>query len=324
MKSNSRIGECSLVISTLNEQDSIISLLRSILSQEILPKETIIIDGGSNDLTIERIKQFKERHPDFNIQLYVLQGTIGKCKNFGIKKATTDNILSTDAGCILDKEFIKKFLIYLKKYDVIGGAHIYLPTNLLQRTFSALYSIDWDNVKTLYTFSNRCLAFKKRAWQKIGGYNEQIKRSEDTLICHRWKKTRVRMHLAKDVKVDYYSSRGLLAECRLAFSDVLRDYKLGLTQGVSAYRKLYLASSLFYGTLIFALTGYYSISLVLVVTVLLYMTLRAIRVLKRNNSVLCALYSYPVQIAIDFMRIAGLTSAIVNKWANCIYSLFRI
>ena len=49
----------SLITTILNEEKNIESFLHSIEEQTVLPDEVIIVDGGSKDKTLERIKEYK-------------------------------------------------------------------------------------------------------------------------------------------------------------------------------------------------------------------------------------------------------------------------
>src|SRR3972149_6700460 len=53
----------SLVATVLNESSSIAALLDSILAQERLPDEVVIVDGGSRDGTLEALRSYAGRLP---------------------------------------------------------------------------------------------------------------------------------------------------------------------------------------------------------------------------------------------------------------------
>ena len=49
----------ALISTILNEENTIEDFLNSILNQSILPDEVIIVDGGSSDKTLTRIKKYE-------------------------------------------------------------------------------------------------------------------------------------------------------------------------------------------------------------------------------------------------------------------------
>ena len=65
----------SFITTILNEEKTIISLLTSLTKQTQKPNEVIIVDGGSKDKTIVKIKAFQKKHPQIKIRLSFKKGT---------------------------------------------------------------------------------------------------------------------------------------------------------------------------------------------------------------------------------------------------------
>ena len=79
----------SIITVTLNSQETIRDTLNSILSQNYKNIEHIIIDGGSNDQTLNIIK----RYPNKNKKFYIYKKSgIYQAINYGIKKCSGDYI----------------------------------------------------------------------------------------------------------------------------------------------------------------------------------------------------------------------------------------
>src|SRR3989441_12161884 len=74
----------SVVITVRNEARNIAALLDSLVVQEP-PIEVIVIDSRSEDATRDIVRQYENRY-DF-VHLYILGGTRGAGRNFGLKKA---------------------------------------------------------------------------------------------------------------------------------------------------------------------------------------------------------------------------------------------
>ena len=98
----------SLIITILNEEKTIISLLDSILKQKTIPNEVIIVDGGSDDKSVEFVNNFirslEERRFKLSIKLFLKKGNRSVGRNFAIEKAKHAWIAVTDAGCTLDSK----------------------------------------------------------------------------------------------------------------------------------------------------------------------------------------------------------------------------
>ncbi|NQU95484.1 MAG: glycosyltransferase family 2 protein [Candidatus Omnitrophica bacterium] len=92
----------SIIIRTKNEERWISQCLNAVLSQTYRDFEIIIVDNESQDKTIEKAKQFKERLSDKN-RLKVIECSDylpGKALNMGIEKATGTFIACLSGHCI--------------------------------------------------------------------------------------------------------------------------------------------------------------------------------------------------------------------------------
>ena len=123
-KSYSRINldnqnlDISIVIPVKNEQDSIIDLLTGLLNQTKKPSEIIIIDSGSTDLTLDRIRNFSSKLNLCNISLKVhfnFDGYPGANRNIGVKFACCDLIAFIDAGIVPSPNWLASLWSCMKK-----------------------------------------------------------------------------------------------------------------------------------------------------------------------------------------------------------------
>jgi cellulose synthase/poly-beta-1,6-N-acetylglucosamine synthase-like glycosyltransferase len=176
----------SLVTTCLNEISNIEKFLNSVISQSKLPDELIIVDGGSSDGTIDSITKFKKWYKW--IKLIVSKGVSrGKGRNLAIEKSKNEMIAVADAGCILNKNWLKNLITPFKKgYDVVVG--YYEPFHENDFQFFAGKLLVSKNIEEIARISSRSLAFRKDVWEKTGGYEENVDVGEDTLF--HWKITK--------------------------------------------------------------------------------------------------------------------------------------
>ena len=103
----------SIITTVLNNESFILDCLESVKKQNINKKEIehIIIDGGSNDKTVNIIKKFKKNNKYVKF-FYQKNLSIYEGINFGIKKSKNDHIgiLHSD-----DYYFDKNVLNVIKK-----------------------------------------------------------------------------------------------------------------------------------------------------------------------------------------------------------------
>lgn len=199
----------SLVVTVQNEESTIEALLRSVSVMTHLPDEMIIVDGGSTDKTISVIGSFGQDCPDFPIRILREPGNIAHGRNFGIKEAQYSVIAVTDAGCVLDKHWLERLIAPFDAKDVDVVAGYYTPTGdtFFQKCVGVYMSVmpdvlDVDN----FLPSSRSIAFKKSAWKKVGGYDENLDTAEDLVFASAMKEENLTFVTAQDAIV-YWEQR---------------------------------------------------------------------------------------------------------------------
>jgi glycosyltransferase involved in cell wall biosynthesis len=229
----------SLIITVKNEENTIEECLDSLLSQSRMPDEIIIVDGGSTDKTVETIERYIKN--EVPIKLIVAKGAnIAQGRNIAIENAKHEIIASTDAGCITDKYWLKNLVAkFDDAIDVVSG--VYKP--LTNTTFEGCVGeitcpkVEYLNESTFMP-SSRSVAFRKVAWEEVGGYPEKLSYAEDTVFNLMLKKAGFKFKLAKDAVV-YWRMRSNLREL---FMQYYNYAKWDAIAGVDERRTYYLTS----------------------------------------------------------------------------------
>lgn len=106
----------SVVIPTFNSEITVNDCLFSLYNQTYPPYEVIVVDGGSLDSTIEKIREFR----DIKL-IQTKEDTPGIARNRGVEVANGDLIFFFDSDCIADKRNLEYHLrAYQKRDDIIG------------------------------------------------------------------------------------------------------------------------------------------------------------------------------------------------------------
>lgn len=183
----------SFIATVYNEGASIGGLLESIFSQSKLPDEIIIVDGGSTDNTISEISTFKFPASclDARIRLIFKKGNRSVGRNEAIKNATNEIIVCSDAGCILDKNWVKNIVKPFKNpdVDVVAGYYEGKANTFFQKCLVPYVLVMPDKINVDdFLPASRSMAFKKSIWKKIGKFPEEFSNNEDYVFAKRLKK----------------------------------------------------------------------------------------------------------------------------------------
>lgn len=163
----------TIIIPTLNEENYLPLLLKSIKRQSFKDYEIIIADANSTDKTVE-IAQ------DIGCQI-VNGGLPPKGKNEGARVAKGEMLLFIDADSrILSDDFLEKILQEFKKRNLdIASFLIYPDENKLDKFIYTFYNI-WAKLnQSFLPYATNVILVKKEIHQKIGGFDKEIKLAED-------------------------------------------------------------------------------------------------------------------------------------------------
>jgi len=165
----------SFIATVFNEEKNIKSFIDSLLDQTKKPNEIIIVDGGSDDKTYGILKEYSKRNK--LVKVYQEKGAnIARGRNIAISKAKGEIILVSDAGCILDKDWVKDTLNYFPKEDIVAGSYKGIVKNNFEYFQNLLVIKKVDRPARM---SSRNIAFKKKCWKDVGGYPEKSLTGED-------------------------------------------------------------------------------------------------------------------------------------------------
>src|ERR1700744_4037192 len=103
------INEISIIIPAYNEEKYLPKLLYSISQQDFEGKmEVIVVDGNSEDKTIDVAKSFRKKISNLSILALRKRG-ISYQRNRGAEKAKYKYLLFLDSDMILPQHFLKRF-----------------------------------------------------------------------------------------------------------------------------------------------------------------------------------------------------------------------
>ena len=113
----------SIIIPVYNAEDYIEPCLESIMSQDFLDYEVIVVDDGSTDRSGEICDRFAERDPRFKV-LHKVNGGVSSARNEGIEAAQGEYLMFVDSDDALLPGALKVLSEAAEDHDFVLGGHI--------------------------------------------------------------------------------------------------------------------------------------------------------------------------------------------------------
>ncbi len=209
------IEKISVIIPVLNEEKYIENCLNSLLFQDY-PKENLeilLIDGMSNDATVEIIKKYTNKYSFIKLLLNPKK-TVQYALNIGIENAQGEYIVRMDAHASYAPNYVSKCIEFLKKTGAanVGGPTIVKGESFIQKIIAAAYnspfalggSRHYEKNFEGYADTVAWGTFKKQTLVDLGMYDERLPRSEDDDLNFRITRSGGEIFITPEIKSIYY------------------------------------------------------------------------------------------------------------------------
>ena len=171
----------SVIIITLNEENTIPNLLNDLKQQTVNEFEIIIVDSNSDDNTVKVAQKYASNFEQFKIIKNEQRGaSLGR--NTGAQTAKYERLLFLDADTRLNTDFIKQAIdiVDTQKLDVAGVYCDMSEGTPANRSTLALVNAGlWFTKWVFPTIVGACILSTKTAHNAVGGFDEKIKIGED-------------------------------------------------------------------------------------------------------------------------------------------------
>lgn len=229
----------SIITPSLDEEKYLPLLLGSIKKQGFLDYEMILADAGSTDKTVEIAKKYGCK--------VIPGGLPAKGRNEGAKIAKGDLLFFVDADVVLPDDFFKKVFVEFKSRNLEFASFCLIPlpkSRVSKFVLNIFYNLPIVLMENALPHAATGILVKKELFDKLGGFDEDVKLAEDHYLARRATKLfNARFGIIKSTeifvsdrrfKTDGWFSTGikfLLCELHLIFigpvkSDIFK-YKFG-------------------------------------------------------------------------------------------------
>lgn len=237
----------SLCTIALNEERALNGLLRDFRDQSYPHKniEIIMVDNGSSDNSLDIMKEFCETDNGFyNVAVY--QNTSqhrnqAAAWNVALEHATGDIIIRVDAHSKIPRHFVSRNVFNIEEgEDIVGGGRPNICMNPNKWTLTLLAAeeslfgssvADYRRAAASKEYHDSLFhaAYKREVFEKVGGFNEELGRTEDNELHYRMRKAGYKFCCCPEI-VSYQHTRNTLD--RMIKQKYGNGYWIGLTVGV--------------------------------------------------------------------------------------------
>lgn len=180
-----RIGY-SVIIPAYNEEKYIAACLnainKAIESLPLIQAEVIVVDNQSTDKTAKIAKDLGAK------VVYEPHRQIAKVRNTGASVAKGGYLIFIDADTVISTKLLQQTIMCLNSGRVIGGGAQVVPDNSRYRSVNGSIKV-WRFLSSKRRWAAGCYLFcLKKAYDEIGGFDEQYYAAEEIVFSKALKK----------------------------------------------------------------------------------------------------------------------------------------
>lgn len=173
----------SIVIPTLNEARNIETLLRALAAQQFDGALQIIVsDGASEDGTLE----IARAHPQ--VLAIASERGVSCQRNVGAKQATGELIFFMDADDRPEPNFVRDVVASYQRFPFAVACPWFVARDagfFVRAAYVIFNVLFWLGQSSVRTGSGVCIIARKSAWEKCGGFDENLHLGEDVHFLRR-------------------------------------------------------------------------------------------------------------------------------------------
>jgi GT2 family glycosyltransferase len=208
------MSSVSVVVTVRNERASIAEFLSGLLNQSRSPDEIVLVDGGSTDGTADWLDEASERYPVLRVY-HAPRTTIAQGRNIAISRAKGPLIAVTDAGTWAPADWLLKLIAPLEfdpHLGVSAGFYRAGGATLFERCLSTVITPQLPEIEpSSFLPSSRSVAFRKKWWERVGGYPEWLRHCEDLVFDLELRRQAAKMAFVSDSVVTWRARSTLRA-----------------------------------------------------------------------------------------------------------------
>lgn len=319
----------SVIVPVYNGEKTIAKCLESIIASDLKDFELIVVDDNSKDKTPSIIRSLK---CDF-IKLHKRVGA-GAARNIGAKKAKGDILAFTDSDCIIPTNWLSRIQKIFKKQKrvsaITGGYKAPVKKNIVSlfSHYELLFRQRSNDGETDDIISSN-LAVKKKAFDKVGGFNEYLKNAgnEDMELANKLNKAGYRIFWDRRNNVEHYFRTNLFEyleqQYRFARTIVLSVFKFPEMLSIKSkyseekIKLQIIITSLMIASLFASFFQRASLIITLITIILLmHINIEVISIIRKKENAMFTIAAFGIIICRNIAHTTGLFNGIIQGCLN--------
>ncbi|ELY77552.1 glycosyltransferase [Natrinema gari] len=186
--------DTSIVIPTYNDEDTLEACLDSLESLDYVGTyNTIIVDGHSNDRTVEIAETY-----GCDV-IFEDKGTISYARELGVKASNSEFIAFTDADCVVPDDWLSTLISHFDDHGevaAVGGPNITPPDDTsfaksvgdvlsLLSGAGARYGFEGEETREIYHNPTCNVVYRREVIEEVGGFNHDLITVDDEEMDYR-------------------------------------------------------------------------------------------------------------------------------------------
>lgn len=215
----------SVIVPARNESSAIDSCIASILSQTLSDLEVLVVDGDSDDDTVERVLTWAET--DRRVRLvHNPEQVIPRSLNLATLAARGTYIVRIDAHASVPNDYVERIKDHLAtgEWGAVGGLKIGVGTTDTGRTISQAMASPFGVGNSPYHYGTGLReiehvpfgAYPRDLIMSLGGWDETFLVHQDFEFDYRVRRSGHRILCDSDIVIDW--------ECRQTIPDLAKQY----------------------------------------------------------------------------------------------------
>jgi glycosyltransferase involved in cell wall biosynthesis len=177
-------ARASVVVPVRDEEASVGRLLEGLLAQSLRPAEIVVADGGSSDRTLEIVRRYAADSPAPVVLVEAGPALPGRGRNVAIRRASGEWVACIDAGIVPHPDWLKSLVEAAQadpEAEVVYGRYEAATGSYFEECAAVVYApAPGERTRSIAS----CL-LKRAAWERAGGFREDLRSGEDLLFFKR-------------------------------------------------------------------------------------------------------------------------------------------